>query len=70
MKEGESVEKIRALTSDLQQASHTLSDASYGDRQTSEQSEQEYGGYNYGKERSRDDDVIDADYTADSSRGG
>ncbi|KAF0123889.1 MAG: molecular chaperone DnaK [bacterium] len=68
-KEGGSIEKIRALTSDLQQASNSLSAASYGEQQTSEQSEQEYGGYNYGKERNRDN-VIDADYTVDSSRGG
>jgi molecular chaperone DnaK len=67
LKDGTTIEKIRALTSDLQQASHSLSAASYGDQQTSEQ---EYGGYNYGEERNRDDDVIDADYTVDSSRGG
>jgi molecular chaperone DnaK len=69
LKEGGSIEKIRALTSDLQQASNSLSTASYGEQQTSEQSEQEYDGYNYGKERNRDN-VIDADYTVDSSRGG
>jgi molecular chaperone DnaK len=69
LKEGGSIEKIRALTSDLQQASNSLSAASYGEQQTSEQSEQEYDGYNYGKERNRDN-VIDADYTVDSSRGG
>lgn len=69
LKEGGSIDRIRALTSDLQQAAHSLSAASYGEQQTSEQSEQEYDGYNYGKERNRDD-VIDADYTVDSSRGG
>ncbi|MEW6614653.1 MAG: molecular chaperone DnaK [Thermodesulfobacteriota bacterium] len=65
--EGAGIEKIRALTSDLQQASHSLSAASYGDQQTPEQG---YGGYSYGKDRNRDDDVIDADYTVDSSMGG
>ncbi|MFH1623830.1 MAG: molecular chaperone DnaK [Pseudomonadota bacterium] len=65
LKEGAGVDKIRTLTSDLQQASHSLSAAAYGDQQTSEQPG---GGYSEG--RRGDDDVIDADYTVDSSRGG
>ncbi|MFH2013010.1 MAG: molecular chaperone DnaK [Pseudomonadota bacterium] len=67
LKEGTDIGKIKTLTSDLQQASHSLSAASYGNHQAPEE---EYSGCGNGEYGNRDNDVIDADYTVGSSMGG
>ncbi|MDY7033171.1 MAG: molecular chaperone DnaK [Thermodesulfobacteriota bacterium] len=64
LNDGSDTEKIRTLTSDLQQASHSLSAAAYGNQQT----QGEYSDFSGHPEG--DDDVIDADYTVGSSPGG
>jgi molecular chaperone DnaK len=65
LKEGTDIEKIRTLTSDLQQASHSLASAAYENQQTADQAYDSYG-----RDRGQGEDVIDADYTVNPSSGG
>ena len=66
LKEGTDIEKIRTLTSDLQQASHSMASAAYENSQASDQTyDDSYSGCG-----NQDEDVIDADYTVNASSGG
>jgi len=68
LNEGADVDKIRTLTSDLQQASHSLSAAAYGDQEGSQQAYDGHAGP--GGPFAGDDEVVDADYTVNPSAGG
>lgn len=68
LQEEADIEEIRTLTSDLQQASHSLSAAAYGGQQASEETYAGCGDH-CGASRA-DDGVIDADFTVNQSAGG
>ncbi|MDY6856048.1 MAG: molecular chaperone DnaK [Thermodesulfobacteriota bacterium] len=65
LKEGTDIGKIRTLTSDLQQASHSMASAAYQNSQTADQTYNNYEGYG-----NQDEEVIDADYTVNPSSSG